>query len=694
MRRIGFLIVLILIAALPLQAQDGGGGSIDVIRTLDSAGDLGYSVGMVIGTNGYPVISHGDNTNGDLKLIVCGDSTCDPATNIMRVLDSAGFVGLVSDIAINSTGSPVVAYWDATNDNLKLVACGDPTCNPTTNTVRTIDNSTDVGIGISIAIGANGAPVVSYYDRIGMDLKVVVCGDPTCNPTTNTIRTLDSTGNVGVHTGIAIGTDNNPVISYFDDTNDDLKLVVCGDPTCNPTGNTIRILDGFGTMGRLPNIVIGSSGSPLVSYYDSANDRVKLVVCGDPTCNPTTNTIRGLNQASQLGNINDLALDPNGLPRIVFRDPTNDHMQVLLCGDPTCDPATNTVIMPDGNQISGSSTTIAINPDGVPVVAYNDGVVNDLGLKFALVDSVRPETITRVFPTEGETLNVPLNSILWGAVDGIEFYGLQIQDAGGAVLLDGWVDATEACDSAGLCAVHGDSQYLTFPSALINGGYTLAFRTYDLETDTTSAFDTPTPFSIAAPAPVVTILQPQDPLAEPLRTFEWQKDPAAQWYNVRLIDSASELVNEWVYARDVCQDTVCTYAAPALNTGTYTLEISAWGPGVTGTSYPRATQTINIAGNLPAAVTLGAPAEGAVIPAGSMALQWAAAVDTLWYRVTILNPRGGVVGEAWHDGAEICAAGICSLPVELVPGPYQVRIAGWNPAGIGPIGVTGFTVTP
>ena len=58
-----------------------------------------------------------------------------------------------------------------------------------------------------------------------------VCANPAC--TSGTPRTLDTAGNVGFYTSIAIGTDNIPVISYFDDTNDDLKRYRCQTTDCS-----------------------------------------------------------------------------------------------------------------------------------------------------------------------------------------------------------------------------------------------------------------------------------------------------------------------------------------------------------------------------------------------------------------------------------------------------------------------------
>ena len=58
-----------------------------------------------------------------------------------------------------------------------------------------IDSAGDVGEFSSIAIGTNGNPVISYWDTANSDLKVAACNNPTC--TTSTITTIDRDGGVG-----------------------------------------------------------------------------------------------------------------------------------------------------------------------------------------------------------------------------------------------------------------------------------------------------------------------------------------------------------------------------------------------------------------------------------------------------------------------------------------------------------------
>ena len=117
-----------------------------------------------------------------LKVAHCGNVTC-TAGNTLTTVDSEGFVG---SIAIGADGLPVVSYEE--NDALKVAHCGNVTCTAG-NTLTTVDS--DVGGGGSIAIGADGLPVVSYgVGEFGPGLKVAHCGNVTCTAG-NTLTTVD-----------------------------------------------------------------------------------------------------------------------------------------------------------------------------------------------------------------------------------------------------------------------------------------------------------------------------------------------------------------------------------------------------------------------------------------------------------------------------------------------------------------------
>jgi len=89
-----------------------------------------------------------------------------------------------------------------------------------------------VGRDTSITIGADGLGLISYYDATNDDLKVAHCSDTNC--TAATITTLDSTGDVGRDTSITIGADGLGLISYYDYDNEDLKVAHCENAFCSP----------------------------------------------------------------------------------------------------------------------------------------------------------------------------------------------------------------------------------------------------------------------------------------------------------------------------------------------------------------------------------------------------------------------------------------------------------------------------
>jgi succinyl-CoA synthetase alpha subunit len=94
-----------------------------------------------------------------------------------------------------------------------------------------VDSVGDVGQYTAIAIGADSLPVISYYDATNGDLKVAKCVNAACTGSA-TITTVDRGGNVGFYIAMAIGTDGLPVMSYSDVTNNDLKVLKCSNAAC------------------------------------------------------------------------------------------------------------------------------------------------------------------------------------------------------------------------------------------------------------------------------------------------------------------------------------------------------------------------------------------------------------------------------------------------------------------------------
>jgi hypothetical protein len=117
-----------------------------------------------------------------------------------------------------------------------------------------------------------------------MDLKVTHCGNAACS-SGNVITTVDSTGYIGYDTSITIGADGLPLVSYYDITNADLKVAHCGNAACS-AGNTFSVLDSFGDVGTHTSITIGADGLPVASYYDDTNGDLKVTHCANAFCTP------------------------------------------------------------------------------------------------------------------------------------------------------------------------------------------------------------------------------------------------------------------------------------------------------------------------------------------------------------------------------------------------------------------------
>ena len=307
-----------------------------------------------------------------LKAPLASPLVINPFASTVTTVDSSGNVGQYTSITLGADGLPVISYYDSISANLNVAKCVNAACTGTS-TISTVDITGNVGLYTSITLGADGLPVMSYYDSTQADLKVAKCVNAACTGA-STVTTVDSAGLVGLYTSITLGADGLPVISYNDASNNTLKVAKCANAACTGASNLTTVDIAFGG-GKYSSIALGADGLPVISYYDASNGALKVAKCGNAACTGAS-VLSTVDSVGNVGAYTSITLGTDGMPVISYFDATNNDLKVAKCVNATCGVSTITTV--DSANTVGQHTSITLAADGLPVVSYYDATNNRL----------------------------------------------------------------------------------------------------------------------------------------------------------------------------------------------------------------------------------------------------------------------------------------------------------------------------
>lgn len=328
-----------------------------------------------------PVISYRDKTNTALKVAHCADQGCIKEGITRTTIDGASDdVGLYSSITNGTDDLPIISYYDTTNGSLKVTKCEgtfDFGCTGGDETISTVDSGSgnDVGQFTSIAIGSDNLPIISYYDETLGALKVAHCNDAACTGGDETLTVIDSGGgnDVGLFTSIAIGNDDLPVISYWDATAGTLKVAHCNDVACTQGDETVTTVDdGSGDIvGAFSSIAIGGDNLPIISYQNLDTIRLEVAHCNDVACSGNDESVSTITQG---GGYSSIARGSGGLPVISHYNRFAESLEVVYCNDAACtgSPESVTTVDSGGGNDVGLYISMTIDGNRAPLISYYD----------------------------------------------------------------------------------------------------------------------------------------------------------------------------------------------------------------------------------------------------------------------------------------------------------------------------------
>ena len=255
------------------------GNTIVTVVTIGVLESLGRHA-LTLDSLGRPVIAYAEALpSARLQLLHCGDATCTSGNTTNQIDIGGGLISLVLD----GVGNPVIAYGKG--NDLMVAHCGNVNCSGavTPVNVTNFSNSADSAWYPSLQL-QGGNPVVAYNKsnptgRWGLFL--VRCNNASCSSVSAPVAL--STGVLDMLPSLVIDPFGIPVLTFGEEINGDLGVLRCGNMACT-AGNQRVLPDTTGLVGQQSSLILDGVGNPVVSYFDALNRDLRVMHCDAPAC--------------------------------------------------------------------------------------------------------------------------------------------------------------------------------------------------------------------------------------------------------------------------------------------------------------------------------------------------------------------------------------------------------------------------
>ena len=383
-------------AMSPTATPTNTGGAIPS-TTIDSNGNAGVYNSIALDSNGYRHVTYSSQPSGSARTLMY--ATDASGTWVSITLDSTGDVGVSPRIVIDSDDNIHITYFrtDSGNKGIKYATCSSSCSSVSswTNSKIISFTTTSTTQYLTLSIDSNDDLHLIYFEgpHSSGNLKYATCSSSCATESSWTNITIDGTSQAG-YGGIDLVIDSSDHlhVAYSLYSTRDLQYITCSSSCTSVSSWTNLSIDSSGQVGRMPSIAVDSNDDLHISYYDDTGSGLKYAWCSSSCTTASSWSNTSIANGSSYGIIShqvgfnsDLAFDSDGHMHITHIDWYYSQLLYSTCSSScsTNSSWSHSVLVSNPDVIHEQHLVIDSN-DELNIVFYDD---DDDDLEFMLLDS-------------------------------------------------------------------------------------------------------------------------------------------------------------------------------------------------------------------------------------------------------------------------------------------------------------------